>query len=342
MADLHSFDIAEAKAHGVEKAILLFNLRWWLKKNKANRVNFRAGYYWTYNSGKAFAELFPYLNERSIRRWLQELEDSGVIMSGNYNKSPYDKTKWYTIPSEFEGLGRDDQRSDDHEPLMTTPDPSRLTESGRSITDNKPFSNSDDNTIGSANAEPTVKPDGDGLEKLKNQIPGQADDGGLEARVSDFRKEVFDVGGLIYTSKMLDNFFKTWSQPDQAKRPKMRWEKERAKKGWDLPKRLEKWATNNYDKIQCYLTADEKTIQEKRLSFAKLVESYKSKYDRDFLLEFYRYWSQPEQSDHPQYLRFEKEEFWDLGTRLAARYDQVKNKPTNPTPRYGQRESFIN
>jgi hypothetical protein len=98
----HAFNIEEAVEHGVEKAILLYNIRFWLEKNKANETNARDGYYWTYNSSTAFARLFPYLSEQSIRRWMTELEKKGVLLSSQkYNKSSFDKTKWYTIPSEY-------------------------------------------------------------------------------------------------------------------------------------------------------------------------------------------------------------------------------------------------
>jgi len=97
----HSFDIEEAVKHGLEKAIILTNIRFWLTKNKANNKNAKEGFYWTYNSSTAFAELFPYMKPRSIRKWLNDLEDEGVLKSGAFNKSAYDRTKWYTIPSEF-------------------------------------------------------------------------------------------------------------------------------------------------------------------------------------------------------------------------------------------------
>lgn len=101
MKNNHSFDVEDAIQYGVEKAILLFNLRFWLTKNKANKTNIHDGYYWTYNSREAFAELFPYMNPRTIGRYMQELEEQGIVKSGKYNKTAWDRTKWYTIPSEF-------------------------------------------------------------------------------------------------------------------------------------------------------------------------------------------------------------------------------------------------
>ena len=93
----HHFDIEDAKKHGVNKAILLYNLKYWLDKNKANRRNIHQHksklYYWTYNSANAFSKLFPYFSVSSIDRWLRELETDGYLISANYNKIKFDKTK---------------------------------------------------------------------------------------------------------------------------------------------------------------------------------------------------------------------------------------------------------
>ena len=100
----HSFDIEIAKELGIEEAILLKNIYFWIQKNEANNKHFADGYYWTYNSVKAFNELFPYLTEKRIRSALQNLEEKGYIITGNYNKSAYDRTKWYAITAEGKSL----------------------------------------------------------------------------------------------------------------------------------------------------------------------------------------------------------------------------------------------
>ena len=93
----HSFDVTDARKYGVECAILLKNLKYWLDKNKANNKHFYEGKYWTYNSIKAFSELFPYWTKDQIRRYLEKLENMNVISSGSFNKAGYDKTKWYAV-----------------------------------------------------------------------------------------------------------------------------------------------------------------------------------------------------------------------------------------------------
>lgn len=93
----HSFDIDIAKEYGVLEAILLKNIYFWIVKNKANNKNFYDGYYWTYNSTKAFGELFPYASTRKISNALKRLIDEDILITGNYNKVAYDRTLWYAI-----------------------------------------------------------------------------------------------------------------------------------------------------------------------------------------------------------------------------------------------------
>ena len=93
----HSFDTGIAELHGVEAAILIHHLAFWIKKNQANERHLHDGRVWTYNSAKAMQELFPYWNTKKIYRVLATLEKDGVLKSGNYNQSLYDRTKWYTI-----------------------------------------------------------------------------------------------------------------------------------------------------------------------------------------------------------------------------------------------------
>lgn len=93
----HSFDVNVALDVGVEKAILIDNLAFWIKKNQANGKHAHLGYYWTYNSAEAFAELFPYWKADKIGRMLNQLEGDGVVLSDNFNELKMDRTKWYTI-----------------------------------------------------------------------------------------------------------------------------------------------------------------------------------------------------------------------------------------------------
>ncbi len=93
----HSFNVEIATKFGMLEAVLFEHLNFWILKNKANKVNFYDGNYWTYNSAKALAELFPYVSSSTILRALHHLKEEGLILFGNYNKSAYDRTIWYAI-----------------------------------------------------------------------------------------------------------------------------------------------------------------------------------------------------------------------------------------------------
>lgn len=93
----HSFDIEIAQEYGMECAIILKHLYYWIKKNMACDKNYYDGAYWTYGSLKAFGELFPYMGEKKMRNAFNKLEDNGLIVVGNYNNLPFDRTKWYAL-----------------------------------------------------------------------------------------------------------------------------------------------------------------------------------------------------------------------------------------------------
>ena len=90
------FDPQIAKALDVDSAIMFSNIAFWCEKNEANEKHFYDDKYWTYNSAKAFGELFPFWNEDQIRRIINKLIKNQYIEKGNYNKNKYDKTGWYT------------------------------------------------------------------------------------------------------------------------------------------------------------------------------------------------------------------------------------------------------
>ena len=125
--DYFAFSKEDAEQYGVEAAVMLHHIRYWVDKNEANDKNFFEDKYWTFNSTTAFSKLFPFWSARKIGRLLTKLEDEGAIVSSRFNKQKYDRTKWYTL-----GNG------------ITKTDPTHLTisvngndKNGKPIPDNK-------------------------------------------------------------------------------------------------------------------------------------------------------------------------------------------------------------
>lgn len=117
----HILDIGVAQLVGPNAALLLENISYWCEHNAANNTNLHDGHYWTYNSTKAFGELFPYMTVNVIRTALKKLKDNGLILTGNFNKSAYDRTTWYTLTAKAETMLDVNVHSDEPNQEETTP-----------------------------------------------------------------------------------------------------------------------------------------------------------------------------------------------------------------------------
>jgi len=77
----------------LDEAIILQQIHYWLVKN----MNIKDGYSWIYNSVKDWNKQFKWLSEPTLKRKFKSLEDKGLLITGNYNKAKFDRTKWYRI-----------------------------------------------------------------------------------------------------------------------------------------------------------------------------------------------------------------------------------------------------
>lgn len=93
----HHFNTELAKKYGIAESILLHHFYYWIVKNAVNGKHFHDGLYWTYNTKKAYADFFSYMNETKIFRTIKHLEEENIIVKGNYNTDKWDKTNWYAI-----------------------------------------------------------------------------------------------------------------------------------------------------------------------------------------------------------------------------------------------------
>lgn len=96
----HLFDVDIAEKYGVNAAIVLRHLQFWIIKNKAHNKHLFDGRTWTYFSVRAFTEIFPYWTTRQLRVILDKLIEMKVLTKGNYNPKGYDHTSWYAFTNE--------------------------------------------------------------------------------------------------------------------------------------------------------------------------------------------------------------------------------------------------
>jgi hypothetical protein len=92
-----------ARMIGLNEAIVLQQVDYWIKINKKKDHNFREGSYWTYNTYEEWKEdNFPFWSIPTIQRTFSKLEKQGFLISSQkFNSHKAIKTKWYTINYEL-------------------------------------------------------------------------------------------------------------------------------------------------------------------------------------------------------------------------------------------------
>lgn len=91
------FDGAVAEMYGVDGAVFISRLQFWIEKNAANDRHYHEGRYWTYNSLRAMEKLFPFWSRRQIERIVKNLKDKGVLLTANYARDTHDRTLFYAL-----------------------------------------------------------------------------------------------------------------------------------------------------------------------------------------------------------------------------------------------------
>jgi hypothetical protein len=108
----HHFNIEIAQKYGVNEAIFLNNIAHWILHNKANEKHFHKNRYWTYNTARAFLNLFPYWSTKNLRTIIDNCVGQGLIIKGNFNTRKSDRTLWYALSDEglklFPAIGKVD------------------------------------------------------------------------------------------------------------------------------------------------------------------------------------------------------------------------------------------
>ena len=90
-----------AKLIGLNEAIVLQQIHFWIEVNRQAKKNYRDGRYWTFNSMKNWHENeFSFWGLNTVRRTFENLEKKGYLIKGNFNRVSFDQTKWYTIDYE--------------------------------------------------------------------------------------------------------------------------------------------------------------------------------------------------------------------------------------------------
>lgn len=136
---------------GLQEALVLQQVHYWIMINKRQGRNFQDGRYWTYNTLETWhKETFYFWSIDTVKRTFKKLEKSKILISGNFNKKKFDRTKWYSIDYDvlYRTLGQNA--------------PMSVSNTSNSENDKKEPSNTDENSLGQVapmqqgNMQPTI------------------------------------------------------------------------------------------------------------------------------------------------------------------------------------------
>lgn len=96
----HSFDIHLASKYGIECALLIHHFQHWIGVNRRNKRNLHEGRCWTYQTREEISSYFPYWSTETVRYLCQKLVQLKILMTGNFNRTKYDRTLWYAFVDE--------------------------------------------------------------------------------------------------------------------------------------------------------------------------------------------------------------------------------------------------
>ena len=96
----HSFNVDIACKYGIEEAIIIHHLQFWIRQNKALKRHQFEGKTWMFQTQREITAIYPYMSYDKVKKLLIRLVKRDVIIKGNFNKSKYDHTCWYAFKDE--------------------------------------------------------------------------------------------------------------------------------------------------------------------------------------------------------------------------------------------------
>jgi len=109
---------------GLNEAIVLQQVHYWLELNKKEGKNFHKGRYWTYNTYEEWHEQFPFWSKETIKRVFKRLRDMKLIIVDRFNVYQMDRTLWYTIDydrlNSIMNVSNDSDSNSQYDPMDNT------------------------------------------------------------------------------------------------------------------------------------------------------------------------------------------------------------------------------
>lgn len=135
---------------GLNEAMVLQQIHYWIEINRKADKNLQEEKYWTYNTIEEWQKEFPFWSVDTVKRTLNKLRKLNILITENFNKLKIDRTLWYTINyDELERLcGNEDKEEETIEIEPTEePKPLETPKSAFCTNEEKPISAKSTNAI---------------------------------------------------------------------------------------------------------------------------------------------------------------------------------------------------
>ena len=88
----------EVEEYGVVEAIIIQQIRNWTTYNEKSqsKEHYQNEHWWCYGSMTKWEELTG-ISKNTLKKKFKSLEENDIIISDNFNKLPFDRTKWYRL-----------------------------------------------------------------------------------------------------------------------------------------------------------------------------------------------------------------------------------------------------
>lgn len=96
----HHFSPDLADQYGVDVAIILHEIAYYVDYNRRNGVNFHEGRWWMFNTLKSFCESHTYWTKNQVEYLLRKCKEKGLILTGHFHEGG-NRTTWYTLSDEI-------------------------------------------------------------------------------------------------------------------------------------------------------------------------------------------------------------------------------------------------
>ena len=87
-----------AARYGLDVAVFIQNIYYWVRKNEANQEHYYDGRYWAHSSYRGLEKWFePLWSMQQIKRIVSKCRDQGLLLVGDYNPDGFTHTNWYSV-----------------------------------------------------------------------------------------------------------------------------------------------------------------------------------------------------------------------------------------------------